>query len=482
MTTLPRCLVTLALVSNAGLAMAAPPTAEELAHHDGPVAGCVIHDHTPRAAPVDAIAAPVVELDAYTGEPIAFDTRAENLANRLQLVLVGDGYTSAEMGTYATHAGNAATNFFSVEPFTTYRNLFNVYRVDVVSNVSGVSGDPTADISRVTPLQMRYWCSGTERLLCVNVSRCYQYAANAPYGYDQILAIANSSKYGGAGYPGNDVGTLAGANSAAAQIAIHEMGHSLGDLADEYDYGGPTTYVGGEPSDANATIYTAATLQSQQRKWWRWIGFNQAAWDGNVSTFQGAMYSVQGIYRPTNNSMMRALYRPFNLPSAEQLIINIYKQARPIDDATPTATVLTPASQVFVTPVRPTQPLEITWYKDGVALAGVNGETLNVGDLDLRRGASQISVRVRDMTPWVRDEAARTTWMTQTRAWTVNAPACRADMNNDRVVDDADFALFAVDYDSFTCTRCSGDLNDDGFVDDTDFVLFAAAYDRYECD
>ncbi len=56
---------------------------------------------------------------------------------------------------------------------------------------------------------------------------------------------------------------------------------------------------------------------------------------------------------------------------------------------------------------------------------------------------------------------------------------CPADLNLDSVVDDSDFALFAVSYDQFL--SYVGDLDFDAKTDDADFVLFAAAYDELLC-
>ncbi|MBY0112517.1 MAG: hypothetical protein K2Y21_06825 [Phycisphaerales bacterium] len=63
--------------------------------------------------------------------------------------------------------------------------------------------------------------------------------------------------------------------------------------------------------------------------------------------------------------------------------------------------------------------------------------------------------------------------------------ACRADINNDNIVDDADFTGFVEEYAKMKCDRsdvCRGDFNEDGFVDDSDFAAFALAYDRLVCD
>ncbi|MBL8885549.1 MAG: hypothetical protein JNK16_02720 [Phycisphaerales bacterium] len=64
---------------------------------------------------------------------------------------------------------------------------------------------------------------------------------------------------------------------------------------------------------------------------------------------------------------------------------------------------------------------------------------------------------------------------------------CAADFNCDGVVQDDDFALFAIAYNVLVCsdpampTDCPSDINQDGFVDDADFAAFAVQYDRLIC-
>ena len=66
--------------------------------------------------------------------------------------------------------------------------------------------------------------------------------------------------------------------------------------------------------------------------------------------------------------------------------------------------------------------------------------------------------------------------------------SCRADLNSDGYVDDADFVLFVYAYNILDCTdfnmpyNCPADLNSDAVVDDTDFVFFASAYNALLCE
>lgn len=378
-------------------------------YEGGPLRGGIV-----QVDPSDPLHADTGTLYATAAEP--FVTLVDNgpTSNRVDLVFVGDGYTAPELGAYASDVDSIVPVFFAKVPLDEYSSHFNVHRVDVTSNESGVDNDPVQGILRDTALDMTYWCGGTERLLCVNVGKATNKANSAP-AVDQILALANSSKYGGAGYPGNDLGTLAADNGAAIEIALHEFGHSMGDLADEYDYGGPQTYTGGEPSAQNVSIHEAATMESLEVKWWRWLS------DPSIGTFEGANYSVFGIYRPNSNSLMRNLGQPFGKVNREQMIFKIYETVDPIDDATP-ASENSPTAVYFVDPVHPTgHLLDVQWSLDGVPIVGATGETLDASTLSLTPGDCHVlSVTVVDNTSMVINETKRANLMTETRSWTLS--------------------------------------------------------------
>lgn len=420
-------------------------------------------------------AGPAGEMEGLIRAPVTTLHRRDASTNRLNLVCVGDGYQASQMGTYATHAQNAVNRFLAQEPFKTYATLINVYRVDVVSTDSGVDNDPSQGISKSTAMDMGFWCGGTERALCVSVSKAKSYANNAPARPDQILAIANSSKYGGVGYPDRDVGTLAGGNSSAAEIAIHEMGHSLGNLADEYDYEGPETYTGPEPSDVNASKLTAAGMLAAGTKWAPWLGYSHPSFDGMISAYEGCMYSVYGLYRPTNNSKMRSLGRPFNLPSAEALIIELYKIVRPIDSSTSTAAPLSRTDTIFVDPVDPVgNRLAVQWSLDGVDIPGATSTSLELCPLQMSVGTHLVRATVVDNTFMVRNQAARAQYLTQMRTWVVIAAAHPADLNQDGLVDFADYLQFLDRYDAGDLVV---DFNHDGLIDFGDYLEFINQFD-----
>jgi hypothetical protein len=395
-------------------------------------------------------------------------------SNRIDIAMVGDGYTAGELGQYATQAQQVANALFAEEPFTSYGGLFLVHRVDVVSNESGVDNDPTNGIDRDTAMDMAFWCNDIERLLCINVSKAVGFAGAAP-GHEQILALANSTMYGGAGYSSSNLGTVSGGNGSAFEVAIHELGHSFGDLADEYTYGGGTNYPYGEPSAANVSILTAAEMAASGTKWADWLGFNDPQWDGLVDTFEGAAYYTNGIYRPTDNSKMRALGRPFNPPSVEAFILEMYAIVDPLDAWTPTGSMLDGSEVVLAQPVEPGgHSLSITWLLDGATIDGQTDPTIDLSALSIPSGLHTLAVVVVDQTPWVRDEVARSALMTRSLSWQVEVSLpCPGDLDGNGWVTVND--LLAV-IDAFGSNNPSGDANGDGTVNTDDILVILSAW------
>lgn len=367
--------------------------------------GTITDQAPPTAAPA---AAPRVTTILNSGRP----------DNRLNLVFLGDGYTAAQLGTYAQNVSSLLNSaILAMAPFTTYRSYLNAYRVDIASPVSGISNDPTLGITRATPLGMHFWCHGLDRLLCVNVTNAAAYAAYAP-GHDEVIALANTTTYGGSGGPATAV---AGRNASAGWIVTHEAGHTLGQLADEYDV--PYDRADGmEPVESNVTAYTAAQMATARIKWYRWLG--AATPDGGtINTYEGANYFRFGLYRPSANSLMRSLGRPFNVVGREAMVEAIYRKVRPIDYATAVGSTQSRTSTVVVVPMRPTDhTLSVVWKLDGRTITAANNRTsLALSTVSMTAGRHTLTATVSDPTGLVRDEAFRTRYMTQTVSWPVNA-------------------------------------------------------------
>ncbi|MFJ6048420.1 M64 family metallopeptidase [Streptomyces sp. NPDC092307] len=343
--------------------------------------------------------------------------------DRLDVVVIGDGYTAAELDRFHTDAEQTWAEVTAVEPYTTYRNLFNVWTVDAVSHDSGVSGDPDPATVRDTALGSFFWCEDIERLLCVDQPKVDAYVAKAPAA-DLVIVLANSAKYGGAGYNERSatlgyegISTASAGHPKSGQVAIHETGHSLGKLADEYFYPGVPEYekyIGPEPGESNSSALPADRMAAQRAKWYRWLG-EESPDGGTVGAYEGGNYFVTGLYRPTDNSLMRVLGKPFNLPGVESMIAGFYQHARIVTPLTPTDRTLrlrhtAKASVPKLAGADGRQPV-VRWYLDGRELRRFEGRTeVSVAELwlfDFR--THRLTVTAEDRTPSVRDPKVKRT-------------------------------------------------------------------------
>lgn len=228
-------------------------------------------------------------------------------SKRFDLVFVAEGYTADQQNLFHLQAKAHWEHLTSFEPFATLKDDFNVWVVDAISQESGSDNDPTRGIRRNTALNSGYYCSDMERLICVDTGVTKQYAALAP-GADQAIALVNSDTYGGSG---GTVAVAAGGNVQSGNIIVHELGHSIGGLTDEYGGEGEANSAN-EPKYPNATKMTEEEMRRTGAKWAALLG--QPTPDGGViGLFEGADYYDKGVFRPSDNSMMRTLGKEFNL-------------------------------------------------------------------------------------------------------------------------------------------------------------------------
>ena len=361
-------------------------------------------------------------------EPTATILNNGRPENRVDLAIVGDGYTSAEQGKFHTDVDSMLQAMFQQEPFKEYKPYFNVHRIDVVSTQSGADHpERTPPISVATAFDATYNCNGIVRLICVNTVKVST-VVNAnltPAQRDLRLVIVNDPEYGGSG------GAVAVASTEArvVELVLHELGHSFGQLVDEYGDGANNpTCSSSEPAAVNATTVTARS----SIKWNAWIDAatplpTTSAASGVPGLYEGAAYCDTGVYRPTYDSKMRYLDRPFEQINTEQLVRRAYNFVSPLDGSQPSASsvpYVPGGSQVLsVTPMSPaTHALTVAWTIDGVA-AGSSTQ-LNVAFSSLAPGSHTVAVRVHDATSMVRVDP--TDLLGDSRSWTVVVPAVRA--------------------------------------------------------
>lgn len=173
--------------------------------------------------------------------------------DKVDLLVMGDGYTQAEMKKFEADAKRLADHLFTVSPFKERAGDFNVWALAVPTQETGVSR-PSTGVHHASALGTRYDIFGSERYVLTLDNRALRdIAQHAPYEFIEILV--NNETYGGGGIFGQ-FSTAAAGNDWANYLFVHEFGHHFAGLADEY-YTSPVAYAAAsgrmEPWEPNVT-------------------------------------------------------------------------------------------------------------------------------------------------------------------------------------------------------------------------------------
>lgn len=336
--------------------------------------------------------------------------------NRFDIVFLGDGYTAEEQDEFLAHARARWAELATISPYSRYQNFFNVWAVNVVSEESGVDNDPTLGIERDTALDSYYFCDGIDRLICVDTAKAGKYAKRAPE-VDHTLVVINSDTYGGAGYWDRKLVTFSATNIWSAEIVAHELGHSIGQLHDEYDYADGTVYSGGEPSQVNVSTLTADLQVAMQKKWWRWMGEPSITGYESISTWEGAVYAQFGIYRPSWGSIMRFINWPFDQVQREAMTGKFFELSNVLGTNRDSPLSSTATLDLGL-PALVGASWTTRWTLDGAPIPQWDDKTVvELFELAIARPA-RLAVQVSEETSWVRDPAVRV-HLTGDRAWSI---------------------------------------------------------------
>ncbi|MBX9783874.1 MAG: T9SS type A sorting domain-containing protein [Chitinophagaceae bacterium] len=287
------------------------------------------------------------------------------LNKRINFVYLADGYTAAEQAKFITDVININNKLFNTIPFTEYKDYFNVFAIKVISNESGIKHASTApDCPGVGthPVSNPKNYFGT-KFDVANIHRLVVpdsfakvnavLAANFPE-YDQVMVVGNTSFYGGSG------GALATSttHTSAAEIMIHEIGHSFASLADEYWAG--IQYATEKP---NMTAQSDPLLV----KWKNWIG------SPGIGVFAHSGSPLW--FKPTTGGTckMEVLNPAFCRVCKETFVERIHTLVSPIDSYIPSnAATLNISNTIgFKTNLLKPIPntLNQTWFLDNVQQA-----------------------------------------------------------------------------------------------------------------
>ncbi|WP_256102430.1 M64 family metallopeptidase [Streptomyces sp. Ncost-T10-10d] len=94
--------------------------------------------------------------------------------------MVADGHTAGRQDAFHTAAATKWAAVTGIDPCSSGQGLTGVWTVDAVSAAHGITGDPTADVTRDTALGSCFWCSENGRRICAGIGQVASYAAKAP--------------------------------------------------------------------------------------------------------------------------------------------------------------------------------------------------------------------------------------------------------------------------------------------------------------
>ncbi len=258
------------------------------------------------------------------------NTRSSKTA--LDIVFIPDGYTESEMDKFRADCERFANYLFLYEPFTSYKNSINIWGILAHSEESGID-IPADSIWKKTIVNSTYYTFDSERyIMTMDNKSVRNYASNVPY--DQIYILVNSEKYGG-GSIYNYYSTTVVDNKSSKQIFVHELGHGLVGLADEY-YTSDVAYQNFYPLDVEPWEPNITTLVNFDSKWKNLMNPNSeiptvSKGENELETgvYEGGGYVEKGVFRSSQNSLMKAFNSDeFNEVSKAAIvkILNFYSK------------------------------------------------------------------------------------------------------------------------------------------------------------
>lgn len=187
----------------------------------------------------------------------------DDVNNKLDIVILGDGYTAGEMEKFRNDAARLSNALLNAEPFNSFKDKINIRGVETPAEISGLN-KPHQGVFKRSPLSVSYGIFDSERYALSYDNKTIRDVASA-VPYDFMVILMNEKTYGGGGIY-NLYTTVAADNMFSDYIMIHEMGHHLAALADEYytsavSYEAPAITL--EPWEPNVT----ALLDKENLKW-----------------------------------------------------------------------------------------------------------------------------------------------------------------------------------------------------------------------
>ena len=251
----------------------------------------------------------------------------------IDVVFVGDAFADKDQVLFNKYVKLGKEAFFTEEPFRSTKDRFNIYRIGSVSK-NGIITQEGGDTKFSAQFGDGTYISGDhdavfrfvqDKMPSVNLKKTI------------VFVIVNKAKYAGTCWMFSDNKAvcyvpLCRDETDYAQTLRHEgCGHGFGKLADEYFYDS----MGRIPDDKVSELkkwkgfvygfYENVDLTSDPNTilWSKFI--SDSRYSGKVGVYEGGYTYPYGVYRPTDNSIMRYNTGGFNAPSREAIYKKIMK-------------------------------------------------------------------------------------------------------------------------------------------------------------
>lgn len=263
----------------------------------------------------------------------------------IDLVIMGDAYSDRLIadGTYDADMEKAINAIFAVEPYKSFKNLFNIYIVYAVSE-NEIIGKSTAIscFNAGSPIGSQGWVWRAYYASAARVSspgECSpviimnsDISDGAATGFltmasDYMNDPNRDDYHGGAS---ESVAYISGPKDERFDYIVrHEFGHSFGFLMDEY------SKYSSAISDYDISSWQCCFAYGMWKnvdlvsdntvKWAKFINDSRYAGTG-IGVYEGALYAT-GTWRSSPESIMNSTDSGFNAPSREAIYYKIHKLA-----------------------------------------------------------------------------------------------------------------------------------------------------------
>ena len=244
-------------------------------------------------------------------------TRSGAASNRVDVVIMGDGYTLQHQRSFDRTARVVPRAFERNRTFGEYYDYLRFVRANVVSAADGIDG-----LGRKADTALGAFLRDEKRsFMDVDHGKVAAMLDELPE-HDHLAVVFVRAGEHGLGAHG--IAVVGGRDEKAL---IHEWGHAFAGLAEEHS--DPERVRAAQPDPANIST----TADPKQVPWAHWL----AAKARGVGVYQGGDGKIQGAWKPMAAGCLMDQGEFFCPPCREKVVLRIYDFVDPIESCEPAA-------------------------------------------------------------------------------------------------------------------------------------------------